>query len=74
MQHHVTTLHPPHPRMQELPAPSGSPSKKDAKALAAEKQARGLLARWSSLHSARTVLAGFAFGSSLCGVLLLNKK
>lgn len=59
---------------QALPVPNGSPSKKDAKAAAADDKARGLLQRWAGLHSARTALAGFAFGSALCGVLLLNKK
>ena len=26
------------------------------------------------LHTVRVALTGFAFGSTLCGVLLLNKK
>lgn len=30
--------------------------------------------RWVWLHTARTMLAGLAFGSTLCGVLLLTKK
>lgn len=33
-----------------------------------------LAPRWVRLHTVRTALTGLAFGSTLCGVLLLSKK
>ena len=70
----TTTTTPHHHTPQALPPTNASPSKKDTKTAAAEGQARELLQKWARLHSVRAALVGFAFGSTLCGVLLLNKK
>ncbi|KAI7838760.1 hypothetical protein COHA_007553 [Chlorella ohadii] len=62
--------------IEALPPPTNaSPNKKpDQKQAAADSKARSLLQRWAKLHTVRVALSGFAFGSTLCGVLLLNKK
>lgn len=39
-----------------------------------EEEARSLLKKWVCLHTVRTGLSVLAFGSTLCGVLLLSKK
>jgi hypothetical protein len=65
-----------------LPSPNNSPNKEKEKengkngksAAEVEAATRQLLVKWTGLHNARTALLSLAFGSAVCGVLLVNRK
>jgi len=63
---HLGVVAPLQAKMLAAPAAGGDKKGQDA-------ATRVLLKQWASLHSRRTALAVLAFGSAVCGVMLLGK-
>ncbi|KAL4436570.1 hypothetical protein ABPG75_003709 [Micractinium tetrahymenae] len=62
------------PLNESLEAAAAAPAGKKAAGAEDEAATRGMLRQYVTLSTARTAIATLAFGSALCGVLLLNKK